>query len=59
MSSYSPYHSSPNKGKMFSGKGTIKQVGQASQKPALKARMKQDDSAAVNMSDNRLGKGVR
>ena len=45
-------------GKMYE-KQTIRKIGQATQDPYLKQRMKADDSKAVNMTDSTLGGGIR
>ena len=58
MSSFAPYpHGPEHKGKMLQ-KGSIKRVGQATQKGHLGARMKADDSKTVLMSDQTLGRAI-
>lgn len=47
-----------HKGKMHQSK-SVRKLDTTVQSDYLKRRLKQDDSAAVNMSDNRLGGGIR
>jgi hypothetical protein len=59
MSAFGPGGGAPaHKGKLHT-KTPVKRVGQAKPCDCLSIRMKMDDSAAVNMSDRKLGKGIR
>lgn len=58
MSAWPPKADTSHKGKMQT-KPSLTRVGQATQKSHLKSRMKADDSAAVLMSDQKLGSGIR
>lgn len=59
MSANIPTTPPEHKGKCCTTKTSINKIGQPTQKPWLKTRMKADDSETVNMSDRSLGKGIR
>lgn len=58
MGQYSLGSAPERKGKMYEDKRT-KKIGVLRTNAHLKTRMKADDSDAVNMSDRKLGSGVR
>lgn len=58
MSSFAPYPKGPDHTGKMQTKGSIKRVGQATQKGHLKSRMKADDSKSVCMSDSTLGRAI-
>jgi hypothetical protein len=58
MSSWSPNGAPEHKGKMHQPK-VVDDLDTSKQSDYLKNRCKEDDSDAVNMTDAKLGKGIR
>jgi hypothetical protein len=57
MSSFAPMNVPEHKGRIYK-KLSVKKVGQCKLHSHLRTRMKADDSAAVLMSDSKLGTGI-